>query len=77
MGIWRLTCQALGIAPGSAETAATVSGAGDVTTGAEVTPSPLRNSDTVEPVTAGFRQVLTEPSELKASGNSPLTDAED
>jgi len=47
-----------------------------VTTGAELTPRPLRNSVTVEPAEAGFRHVLTEPSGLRAIGNSPLTEAE-
>src|SRR4029077_4592147 len=42
----------------------------------EVTPNPSRNMVTTEPAAAGFRHVLSEPSGLKASGNSPLTEAE-
>jgi hypothetical protein len=73
-GIWILTCQTPEIAPGIAETETTVATFA-LTTGGEVTPRPLRNSVTIEPAEARFRQVLTEPSGLKASGNIPLTEA--
>ena len=74
-GIWILTCQTPEIAPVAGKTETNVAPFA-VTTGAEVTPEPLRNNVTAEPAEAGFRQVLTEPSGLRASGNSPLTDAE-
>ncbi len=74
-GIWIFTCQMPKTELESGETEVTVTPR-PVTTGGDVTPRPLRNSVTVEPGEAGFRQVLTEPSGLRASGNNPLTDAE-
>src|ERR1019366_8082428 len=73
-GIWILTCHTPENASGTAETETTAAPFA-VTTGGEVTPRPLRNNVTVELAEAGFRQVLTDPSGLKASGDSPLTEA--